>query len=422
MLNDIDTLAAPERWRVRIADRYCYFGGGSSTQAQQQQTSTNTVDPAEEALLQGNYATAQQNAAQIGQPYQGMLTAALNPTQVNSQGILSGVATDPQYAANNNTAISGVQGVLGTPVTAQPYTASQLSNTALSPYENPYTSDVINTTNAQIAQQRGQAQVGDNQAATAAGAFGGSRSGVANALTNQYYDQDTSATDAGLNQANYTQAQNAAQSDVAAQNAASQFNSSQNVNTQQQNIANQLNASSQLSTLNNSALQTAATQGGILAQVGDAQQAQSQTELTNAYQAWLTGASLTVQQQNLLNSALGLMPNQQTISTNGTSSSSTQSDPGLGSILGGLGSLGAGLGKSGLGLSLSDARAKSDVETIRFDGKGRRWVSFRYNWEPVGTRHEGVIAQEIANTDPTALHVGEDGLLRVDYFVLAEAA
>ena len=45
------------------------------------------------------------------------------------------------------------------------------------------------------------AQVADSQAATAAGAFGGSRSGVSAALTNQLYDQDDQSNIAGLNQA-----------------------------------------------------------------------------------------------------------------------------------------------------------------------------------------------------------------------------
>lgn len=303
-------------------------GSTSSKQkSQQQSTSTNTINPQQLAMLQGNYQTAQNNAATLT-PYTGALTAGFTPTQTQAQGVLSAVGTDPSYAANNATATGAVQGVLANPVSA-----SQLSDTNLQPYENPFTSSVISATNTQIGQQRQIAQNQDSAQATAANAFGGSRSGVMGALTNQLYDQDTASTDAGLNQANYTQAQNAAQSDVAAQNAMKQFNT---------NTA--LTGATTLSNLNNAALGTAAAQGGILGAVGDAQQAQNQAALTAAYNAYTQGQQLTVEQQQLLNSALGLMPNQQTVNTSGSGSgsSSTTTNPGIAGILGGLGSLAQG--------------------------------------------------------------------------------
>lgn len=338
---------------------------GGSTQ-QQQASSSNTINPQSMAMLQGNYATAQGNAASLT-PYTGQLTAGFTPTQTQAQGVLAGVATDPTYAANNNAALSSVQGVLGNPVngtvTAAPtsastYDPSQLANTDLSPYLNPYTSDVIDTTNNQIGLQRQTAQTQDAAQATAANAFGGSRSGVMGALTNQLYDQDTASTDAGLNQANYSQAQTAAEGDVSAQNAAKaynatntqntgQFNSSQNLTAQQQSITNALaaqgitlNAAGQAVSTNNNGLALAQQQGGVLSAVGDAQQQQQQAQLTAAYNAYTQGQQLTVEQQQLLNSALGLVPVQQT--TNSTGSGSTTTNPGAAGILGGLGSLAQG--------------------------------------------------------------------------------
>lgn len=408
------------------------------TKAQQQQTTTQTTDPALLGMLQGNYSTAQTNAAKLDQPYQGLLTAGFNPTQTQSQGILSAVAQDPSYLKTANSATSAVQGILGSPlngnINAQTYDPSQLANTDLSKYMNPYTSSVIDATTAANERARQIAGVSNQQHATQAGAFGGSRAGVADSLTNGEYDRNSLSTIAGLNQANFTQAQTAAQGDVSAQNTAKQFNATQGQNAQQGSFANALaaqgltlNAAGQLVQMNNNALNTATTQGGILSAVGDAQQQQSQTEINNAIANWQAGKQLTIQEQQLLNSALGLMPNQGTTTSSGTSSGSSDKteSPGVGGILSGLGSLGMGLGSKGLGLSmagLSDERAKADVETLRHDGKGRRWVSFRYKWEPKGTRHEGVIAQEILATDPNAVGVGEDGLFRVDYSQLREAA
>lgn len=350
--------------------------GGSSTSTQHQ-TQSNTINPMQMQQYQDNYAKAQ-NAASTLTPYQGQITAGFNPTQTQAQGVLSGVATDPRYQAANQGAISSVQGLLGanpnTTITAQPYKAStydpaQLAGTDLSPYMNPYTKDVINASIAQNERARQTANVYDNQQATAAGAFGGSRSGVANALTNQLYDQNDQTNIANLNSANFGQAQSAALGDIGARNTAgqfnagvlnnaAQFNSGQNVNAQQSSIQNalaqagfKLNAAGQLEQLNQGALQTAAQQGGILSAVGDAQQQQQQQELTNAYNAYTQGQQLTMAQQQLLNQALGIIPLEQTNTTDGTTT--TKSNPGAMGILSGIAGLGlaAASGGSSLGLT-----------------------------------------------------------------------
>ena len=84
----------------------------------------------------------------------------------------------------------------------------------LAAYENPYTQSVVNTTNANLTNQMDQqVQANDGQAA-AAGAFGGDRAGIVNAQT-QYNDNQVMAqTDAGLEQSNFTNAQQMATSDM----------------------------------------------------------------------------------------------------------------------------------------------------------------------------------------------------------------
>lgn len=426
MIRTLDA-SGDDRFMQRYIDRYCYLGGSSKTnstqQGQQAQTSSNTIDPQELALLQGNYASAQQRASSLT-PYTGQLTAGFTPTQTQAQGVLTGIGTDPSYTAANNNAIGSVQGILNNPsnpnitsqgvnpqtvssnpiagaqsITSSPVTAGLLSNTDLSPYLNPYTNDVINASVAQNAVARQNAQVQDAQQATAQGAFGGSRSGVASALTNQLYDQNNQSNIANLNSANFSQAQAAATGDInrtlganqfnatndqsaQSQNAANtlasqeynsgqnynaqianqtaglnagEFNSTANTNAQQASFNNQLaqagltmNAAGQIVALNNANLGTATSQAGILASVGDAQQQQQQQQLTDAYNAYTQGQQLTVEQQQLLNQSLGLIPNQQTVTSSGTSSGTgsgtTTTNPGLGSILGGVGSLFTGIG------------------------------------------------------------------------------
>lgn len=327
------------------------MGGSSTKQTQQQQsTSSNTINPQSWALLSGNYDTAKQNAASLAQPYTGQLTAGFTPTQIQAQGVLGQVATDPTYQANNNQAVAATGGILGstpnTTITPSPVQASTIAGTNLAPYENPYTSDVINASIAQNERARQMAQVADAQHATAAGAFGGSRSGVMGAQTNEAYDRNNQQNIAALNQANFTQAQQAAGQDVNTQNNMGQFNAGQNLTAQQNTVANTLAgrtqglaAAGQLANLNNNGLSLATQQGGILGAVGDAQQQQNQTELSNLYNSWLQGKQLTVQQQQMLNSALGLIPNQQTITSSGTGSGTTTQNAGIGGILGSLGSI-----------------------------------------------------------------------------------
>lgn len=281
------------------------MSGGSKTTTQQ--TQSNTVDPQSMALLQGNYATAQGNAASLATPYTGPLTAGFTPTQLQAQGVLSGVGTDPSYGTTANAATAGAQGILN---------SNPLSAQDLQQYENPFQSSVIDASVAQNERARQIAQTQDNMQSTAGSAFGGSRSGVANALTNEAYDRNDQSNIAGLNSANFTQAQ---QASLAAKSLG-------------------LNAATTTANLNNNALQTAATQGGILGAVGDAQQGQKQTEISNAYNNWLQGKQLTLQEQNVLNSALGMIPVQQTVNTNGTQTTST--NPGLGGILSSIGKLG----------------------------------------------------------------------------------
>lgn len=330
---------------------------------QQQSTSSNTIDPQSMGLLQSNLNSAQTNASSLT-PYTGQLTAAFNPTQIQTQGILGNIANDNSGQTAINGATSAVQGILGNPVngniTPSPVTAGQLSTTDLTPYMNPYTSDVIDQTVAQQERARQIANVANDQQATAANAFGGSRSGVINANTNEGYDRNTGQLIAGLNQANYTQAQGAAGQDIGNKLNADQFNSTQGVNAQQSSFNNALasagltmNAAGQIVALNQAGLQDATTRAGILGAVGDAQQQQQQTVDTNAYNEFLRQQGFGAQKQSILNSALGLVPTQQTVNSSGTSNTTT--NPGLTGILGGALSLGLGVGSLGTNTLLGKA-------------------------------------------------------------------
>ncbi|HEY2009528.1 MAG TPA: hypothetical protein VGH23_11095 [Rhizomicrobium sp.] len=340
------------------------MGGSSSTQ-----TSTK-VDPELMNLYYGNYANAQQNAANYSYvPYTGEMVAGFNPAQQQSFQDLSAAANDPTALNALTGSMNTTSGLLGyqaptlnaSGVNAPAYSAAQLSGTDLSPYMNPYQNSVIDSTMAQLNQQRGQQQVTDNAAATAAGAFGGDRQAVQNALSNQFYDQDTASALANLNSANYAQAQQAALADIGAQNQASQFNATtglnagefnagQNLQAQQANAANALSAAQlrgNAATLNaglgQDYLNQLIQQGGILNNIGAQQQQLQQAQDDAAYQEFMRQISAPLQAQSILNQSLGMIPQQTTTTSN------SESSPGIGGILGGIANLAIGVGSMGTG-------------------------------------------------------------------------
>ncbi|MDF3607554.1 hypothetical protein PE067_16220 [Paracoccus sp. DMF-8] len=167
----------------------------------------------------------------------------------------------PQIAWGAGQNVSAPQIQFGAGLNAS---AGQLSGTNLQPYMNPYTQGVINSTLNTMGQQFQQQQNDLDAQATAAGAFGGSRHGVAMGQAANAYQQNVANTVAGLNQSNYQQAQAAAQSDIANRMQAQQFNIGNALNTRAQNAnlqaqADQFNAGNMLNVRSQNAANQLAT-------------------------------------------------------------------------------------------------------------------------------------------------------------------
>ncbi len=99
-----------------------------------------------------------------------------------------------------------------------PSSYSALTGSQIQGYMNPYTQSVIDAQTAYSNQQQQQALNANNDAATRAGAFGGDRASVANALTEGQYDLNNQMVAANLNSQNYSQAMQTAATQNAAQN------------------------------------------------------------------------------------------------------------------------------------------------------------------------------------------------------------
>ena len=84
---------------------------------------------------------------------------------------------------------------------------------SISQYESPYTQSVIDATQAQMQQEFARQTNVRNAQAVGAGAFGGARQGIEQAIAGQQYNQNLGAMTAGLQQQGFQQAQQARQQD-----------------------------------------------------------------------------------------------------------------------------------------------------------------------------------------------------------------
>jgi hypothetical protein len=198
-------------------------------------------------------------------------------------------------------------------VQAQNVQAGQLGSTNLNPYFNPFESQVVNQSLQDIERSR---QIQQNQTAAqaeAAGAYGGSRSGVLEAETNRGFAEQAARTASQLRQAGFTNAQQMAQQDIATRMQASLANQGANLQAgtttanlaQQAGLANQaaLNQAGQfgaqaqnVASLQNMAAQNQAAQFG--AQAANTMTGQNLAALNQAGQ-FGAGAANTAALQNM---------------------------------------------------------------------------------------------------------------------------
>jgi hypothetical protein len=109
------------------------------------------------------------------------------------------------------------------------------ANPFMSQYFNPYTNEVVNNSLNDLERSRQMAGVDTAAAATAAHAFGGSRHGVADALTNEGYARQAADISGQLRSQGFDTALNAAQQDANRQQQVGLFNAGQDTQSSQFN-------------------------------------------------------------------------------------------------------------------------------------------------------------------------------------------
>ena len=155
------------------------------------------------------------------------------------------MAGSPQGGFNVNAAAAqgiqqagmGTQGELG----YRPMAIGAPSQANLQQYTNPYETQVVNQSLADLERSRLMAQNVGGAQASAANAFGGDRQGIAEAETNRAFAEQAARTASGLRQTGYQNAQSMAR-DAQVRNQAAGLSGS----TQRLNAANQLGSLSNL--------------------------------------------------------------------------------------------------------------------------------------------------------------------------------
>ena len=237
-----------------------------------------------------------------------------------------------QQSANAYTsALQGAQGAMGyRPQQVSPMNvASQTAVGGMAQYQNPYTQQVIDTSMADLERQRQMQMNALGAQATAAGAFGGSRQGVAEALTNTGFAQQGGQLASQLRSQGFNTALGASQTDVANQMQAALANQQGSLQAQMANqqaqaqaAQQQLAAAGQLGNLSNLGFGFGQQIGATQAQEGQRQQAMNQA-LIDAAKGQFGG--FTGAPTNALSTYLAALGGSQT----GQQTQTTTKTPGL---------------------------------------------------------------------------------------------
>lgn len=376
------------------------MGGTDTTQTAQTQSATQ-LPPWINSAAQQNYGYAQNVATQPLQQYQGQLVADL-PAQYQQAFNLAaggGSTGQPQYNAAQSAYLSNIG------QQPQQITPQTLSGANLSSYMNPYTQSVINQTLPIMQQNLGLQEAGNAASSVGQGAFGGSRLGVQQGVTQAQGAMGMAQMAAQLNQANYQQAQQGAQYDITNNLNAQAAN--QQAQQNQEQIANQ--AAGGLMNLGNAAQAAQAANFGELLSAGNLEQQQAQNQINANVSQYQQALQYPYQQLGVLESALGMTPYGQSTTGAGTQTTQTSANPiGIaGSALGMLGSLfgqGGALGAGSSLLSLSDRKLKTDIAKVGRHHTGVPMYAYRYKGDPKHyPKVVGPMAEDVAKIAPHAV-------------------
>ena len=383
---------------------------GGTTQSSGTSTSVNQIPQWMSDAGQQNYAYAQQVAEQPLQQYQGQMVADTSPQTQQSWNVAanSGNVGADQY----NGATAGYLGALAqTPSQVTPQT---LAGTDLSPYMNPYTQDVINATMPGMIQANALSQNQQANAANSSNAFGGSRQGIQQGVAQAQGAMNIGQMLAGLNSANFTQAQAAATGDISRNLTAQTTNQAE----AQAKINSDIQASQGLTNTGDSMSKNNVANFNMLQSAGASESMQAQNEI-NAQMAKFNQAFNYPQQQlGTLEASLGMTPHDTSTSSQNTSQTTTPTD--WASII----SKGASAASDIYGMMPSDKTLKKDITPAGEGPAGIPVYKYRFKGALAGSpKQQGPMAQDVQKVAPQAVSQipGSGGKLQIHLPTLSAA-
>lgn len=327
-----------------------------------------------EQASEENFRFAQQIANKPYNPYTGQTVADQSKTTTDAYNYFKNNLSAGQSDIDKASGLFGKagQGILG------------LDRSA---YMNPFIDEVESKALSALDKQRVQALMGNADAATAAKAFGGSRHGVVDAITNAETAEKAGLLSSNLRKDAFDTASGLMQGDIQSMLSSGQGLLSSGAAAQD---ARNKNFASLLG-------------------IGQSEQEQAQRKLDDQYNRWQEAENYDVERLNILLSALGMSPY-------GKSESTVKETKG--------GSSGMDFGSLGLGLlsifmGMSDERQKTDIKKVGVNKEtGIPIYSYRYKGDPkTYPKVVGPMAQDVEKVFPDA--VAEiDGVKMVDKRVL----
>lgn len=411
-------------------------GGGKQTS-----TTVNKTEIPEwlDKAGQENYNRAKDIANKPADFYGGPRVAPLSETTTNAFNYLK---TNQNAGTDLTDQAAGIfSGIAGLPTGFTPVNsgqvsagadvvAGQLKDTDLSSYMNPYISNVIDTSLGALDRSRTMALQQNADKAISAGAFGGSRSAIVDAVTNAETAREAGILSSGLYRDAYDKAVSGATGDINRRLSTDIYNRDTRLGVDTGNVNRDLAAAStnQAAQLESQrqAAQNAATAGqgmlgagnqkqqqildmfGAQTGVGALEQAQRQSEINAEREKFDEPRKRELENLNLLLSSLGMTPYGQT-----TTQTSTTPTPGTD-----WGTLGMGIFSTLMGLSDDDW--KEDKVKVGETDDGLGIWSFRYKGDPkTYPKSIGVMASEVEKVKPEAVKRIPGGPRVVDYGLLA---
>jgi len=355
---------------------------------------------------QENYDLAKTIASKPYEAYTGQRIAGLPQQTLDALKLVSQNAG--KYDSNFTGASTALQSLLtqANPTAAQAdkVTAGQVAGSDLSKYLNPYTDNVIQGSLADLEKQRQQTLNSNSGAASSAGAFGGSRQGVTDAITNTNSVKAAGDLSSNLRKSAYDNATSLLTGDLNRTLAADTTNSSNQLATNLANLqaatsgnANKVSAAKQLTDTGTAGQASSLADISSLLNAGNIVQGQDQKGLDQQYSDWLDAKNYDTNNLNLRLAALGMTPYGKTETSTKTTDSGGGSDWAT-AALGGLSLL------KGFGM-FSDDDSKTDIEKVgKVPGTSLTAFAYRYKSDPkTYPKIVGLMASDVEKKVPKAV-------------------